>query len=271
MERPYSKRMSSDANGHRRRDSRLGEAAAAMTRRAALLVILAALAVAPVRAQQDPAAGAPADPAGPRELVVLVHGLGRTSLSMWPLARALEREGFEVLNWGYSSLCCTVAELGERLRADLDRHRGDSPATVHFVGHSLGNVIIRWVLTREERPRNVGRVVMLAPPNQGSRDADRFAPLLDWLLEPISELRTDSTSTVRTLPRVEGVPIGIIAGLHDGKVSVAETHLPEEAAHVVVPSAHSFILFRSDVQRLVIGFLRHGRFPAGIGTPLHMP
>lgn len=201
----------------------------------------------------------PAPPA-PRagELVVLVHGLGRTPLSMLPLEWALEREGYRVLNWGYSSYSHSVPELGRRLAGELDA-RGERPERVHFVGHSLGNVVVRWVLANDP-PDGVGRVVMLAPPNRGSHAADRWAPWLGWLLRPLPELRTAEGSTARTIPPAAGVAIGVIAGRHDGKVTVEETRLAA-AAHVVVPSAHTFIMARRDVRRLTLGFLREGRFP----------
>lgn len=193
------------------------------------------------------------------ELVVLVHGLGRTRLSMLPLEWALEREGYRVMNWGYSSVAHTVPELGRLLADELDA-RGGRPERVHFVGHSLGNVVVRWVLANDP-PEEVGRVVMLAPPNQGSRAADRWAPWLGWLLRPLPELRTGEGSPARAIPAAEGVAIGVIAGRHDGKVGVAETRLPGVAGHVVVPSAHTFIMGRRDVRRLTLGFLREGRFP----------
>lgn len=198
-------------------------------------------------------------PAQPRELVVLVHGMGRTKLSMVLLARTLEREGYQVMNWGYSSYSHSVPELGRRLGAAVAARGGPAPARVHFVGHSLGNVIVRWVLANEP-PANAGRVVMLAPPNQGSRTADRYARWLGWLLRPLPELRTDSTGIVRTLSLPPGVEVGVIAGRYDGKVSVAETHLAGESGHRVVPSAHTFIMNRRDVRRLTLAFLREGRF-----------
>jgi len=201
-----------------------------------------------------------------RELVVLVHGMGRTSLSMLPLARMLEKQGYEVFNWGYSSLCCSIPELGERLGRDVKQRQGSTPRRVHFVGHSLGNIIVRSALTMSDAPADVGHVVMLAPPNQGSRAADRHTKLVGWLLRPIAELRTDSASTVRLLPTLMNVPVGVIAGEYDGKVGVKETHLAEESAHVVVPATHSFLMFRGDVQRLVVGFLRDASFPAVEGV-----
>jgi triacylglycerol lipase len=194
------------------------------------------------------------------ELVVLVHGMGRTARSMEPMRRALDSAGFAVLNIGYSSYCCSIPELGAELRRELDARRLPHHTTVHFVGHSLGNILVRWVLTQPERPAGVGRVVMLAPPNQGSRDANRYSGVVGWLLEPMSELRTDSTATVRTIGRVEGVEIGIIAARHDGKVSVEETQLPEAKAHVVLDGTHAFIMRKSEVLAQALAFLRTGQF-----------
>lgn len=194
------------------------------------------------------------------ELVVLVHGLGRTRLSMAPLAWALEREGYEVLNWGYSSYSHSIPELGRRLAADLEARPGGPPERVHFVGHSLGSIVVRWVIAHDA-PEGLGRVVMLAPPNQGSHSADRYAPWLGWLLKPLPELRTDPGSTARTIPLPEGAAVAVIAGEYDGKVSVGETFLEGASARIVVPSAHTYIMDRADVRHLTVGFLRDGRFP----------
>jgi len=205
------------------------------------------------------AATTPTTVAAPRELVVLVHGMGRSAFSMRPLEDALEAEGFEVVRFGYSSLCCTIPELGERLREAVVERAGEGRA-VHFVGHSLGNILVRWALTRDTIPFRVGRVVMLAPPNQGAASADKFAGVAGWLLRPLAELTTDSLATVRTLPEVRGVEIGIIAARDDHTVRFTETHLPEESAHIVVDGGHTFIMRRQAVHARTIEFLRTGRF-----------
>ena len=92
------------------------------------------------------------------------------------MGRSLERQGYRVVNWGYSSYTDSVPALGEALARDVERDLGGAPR-VHFVGHSLGNVIVRWMLANDA-PGRVGRVVMLAPPNQGSAAADRWSPYL---------------------------------------------------------------------------------------------
>lgn len=239
--------------------------AALSARSAATLLCLAwvpaLLAQAPLAAPRGAPPGAAEAP--PHELVVLVHGLGRTTMSMAPIARALEGEGYEVLNFRYSSYCCTIAEIGESLRAELAARMGPQHSRVHFVGHSLGNIVIRYVLTRDAVPERVGNVVMLAPPNQGAHAANTFAPWVGWLLRPVNELGSDSASTVRQLPRVRNVRIGVIAARDDRTVKVPETHLAEESAHMVVGGGHSFIMGRDDVQKQVIAFLRTGAFAIG--------
>jgi pimeloyl-ACP methyl ester carboxylesterase len=192
-----------------------------------------------------------------REVVFTIHGLGRTRVSMALLARSLERDGFRVVNWGYSSTSATVPEIAQALAEEVERQAA-SAARIHFVGHSLGNIIVRWMLAHAPPPRP-GRVVMLAPPNQGSRAADRFAPWLGWLLRPLPELRTVNGSTVRALAEPWGVEVGVVAGIYDRKVSLQEARLAG-AEHVEVPAMHSFLMNRRDVRALVTRFLRTGSF-----------
>lgn len=236
-----------------------------MRRLTLLVIVLSALLAAcqPAAAQRTSATGA-------RELVVVLHGMGRTSYSMAPMQKALEAAGYDVLNIGYSSYCCGIAELGTAVRRELDEKRRPEHATVHFVGHSLGSIIARWIIAQEDRPAGVGRLVMLAPPNQGSRSADRYTPLVGWLLEPIDELRTDTSSTVRKLPPPVNVEVGIIAARDDGKLSEPQTHLSGEAGHVSVDGFHTFLMRKAEVHRLTVAFLRDGRFPpraAAAGAP----
>lgn len=188
---------------------------------------------------------------------------------MRPVVRALEGAGYDVLSFGYSSTCCAIPEIVDDLRAAVTARVRPEHQRVHFVGHSLGNILVRYLLASDSAPPRVGRVVMLAPPNQGALRANRMTPFVGWLLKPTPELRVDSSATVRELPRLSGVEIGVIAGREDDTVKLPETHLDEEKEHVVVDGGHTFIMNRRDVHALTIAFLRHGTF--GAGAPAHAP
>lgn len=192
------------------------------------------------------------------DLVVLVHGMGRSPASMAPLGVWLGRQGFRTHNWGYWSYRPTLAELSARF-GDRLQALGAGAERVHFVTHSLGGILVRAALAG--RPlANAGRAVMLTPPNQGSRAADRWAPYLGRVMPPIRDLRTAPDALVHTLP-APTLEVGVIAGAMDGKVSVAEAALPG-ADQVVLPCRHSLLMFRRDVRELTLRFLRTGSFQA---------
>lgn len=218
------------------------------------LWLLLAGAAQPVH-PQEPAGVGP----GPGELVVLVHGLGRTPLSMAHLALTLRREGYRVVNFGWSSTGSSVAEIGGELAARIEQERaGAGYERVHLVGHSTGAIAIRWLLERQ-LPLALGRVVLIAPPNQGARSADRWAPRLEWLFPSLDDLTTASGSTARQLGPPGTAQVGVIAGRHDGKVDPAEARL--QGAHfVLVPGVHTFLMNQPGVQRLTLRFLRTGSF-----------
>ncbi len=236
-----------------------------MIRRFAMMAMLsAAFAVGPAAADTLPAARS----MDTSEVVVLVHGMGRSPVSMAPLAWTLRRAGYEVINWGYSSTCCEIGELGARLERDLLDRAAEGPVRLHFVGHSLGNILVRWVLAHDEQGAlEVGRIVMLAPPNQGSRVADRYARPLGWLLKPLPELRTAAITGSTELHLADRHEVGVIAGLYDRKVAVPETRIDGMDAHLVLPATHPFLMLRRDVHRLVLSFIQTGAFAPAPATP----
>ena len=210
------------------------------------------------------------------ETVVLLHGLARTARSMLPMKRALESAGYEVINIGYPSTRHPIEELSRRAITALVRSlEGRKPSRLHFVTHSMGGILLRQHLHRHPLP-NLGRVVMLAPPNQGSEVVDRLGGLrlFHWINGPAGQqLGTDETSLPRRLGPVNfelGVIIGnrsfnpllsrLIPGANDGKVSLDSARVEGMRDYLVLPATHTFIMRNPRAIHETIQFLRHGRF-----------
>jgi pimeloyl-ACP methyl ester carboxylesterase len=209
--------------------------------------------------------------AGP-EAVVLVHGLYRSERSMQPLASRLAAAGYTVHNLRYASTQGTPDELEAALEAQVASCCADA-AQVHFVTHSLGGILVRAMLARHA-PDNLGRVVMLAPPNHGSEFVDWLGSSFAFALGPTGrELGTAPTSLPNRLPPAT-YSLGVIAGTtswnpfsawvlpgeSDGTVSVASTRLDGMSDFVALPSSHTFILRSDAAAERVLEFLRAGRF-----------
>src|SRR5262245_22037758 len=205
------------------------------------------------------------NPSPSGETVLLLPGMGRSASSLGGLGRRLEEEGYRVVPWPYRSVRERVEEHGRRLHADLlALDRDPSVSSIHIVGHSLGSIVARHALTRGV-PSKMGRLVMIAPPNAGSRLARRMAPLFGWIAAPLPDLSDDPDSFVSRLGVPEGVEIGVIAASLDEKVRREETHLPGEADHAVVSGIHGFSFAPRALAGQVVGFLREGRFRESAG------
>ncbi len=195
---------------------------------------------------------------------------------MRPLERMLEDEGYTVVNRGYPSRHRSVEELAE-LAIGSVLNACEDAAKVHFVTHSLGGILVR-VFFEEQSIPNLGRVVMLAPPNQGSEvvDALRDVPGFAAVNGPAGqELGTDPDSVPSRLGPVD-FELGVVAGTRsvnlllsqllpnpdDGKVSVESARVGGMQDFVTVPSSHPFIMRSKLVHAHVLSFLATGRFAA---------
>ncbi len=212
-----------------------------------------------------------------RECVVLLHGLLRTASSMDTMADALAEAGYRVANIDYPSREHPIERLAplavgtgvEQCRSDLDTE------TIHFVTHSLGGILLRYYLAESPIPE-LGRVVMLGPPNKGSAAVDKLhdVPGFDWLNGPAGrQLGQGRNSVPRSLGPAE-FELGIIAGSRsidpltsavlanpdDGRVSVEDTKVEGMDDFVVVSHSHAFMMRMRTTIELTLRFLETGSF-----------
>lgn len=208
--------------------------------------------------------------------VVLLHGLARTSSSMQTLAEALVKKEYRVANVDYPSRHHRVEKLSDMaVSAGLEACRQSSSEQIFVVTHSLGGILVRDYLSREDIPE-LRRIVMLAPPNHGSEVVDNLKglPGFHWLNGPaIDQLGTDENSVPLQLGKIFK-DTAIIAGTRsinlylstflenpdDGKVSVASTRLAGMCAMLTLPVSHPFIMKDDVAIEQTITYLEKGRF-----------
>jgi pimeloyl-ACP methyl ester carboxylesterase len=215
-------------------------------------------------------------PISPRdECVVLLHGLGRSAASMSWLEQRLATAGFQVANLDYPSEAYPIETLAENLAGPIGQACGGTADKLHLVGHSLGGILIRLYL-QQHHPTNLGRVVMLSPPNQGSELADRLRdnPVYRLATGPAGQqLGTAPDSLPNRLGPVDfdlGVITGNtslnplysswIPGEDDGKVAVARAGVSGMADLLVVAHSHTWIMNSAEVADQIVYFLAHGYF-----------
>lgn len=209
-----------------------------------------------------------------RETVVLAHGLMNRPVVMKLLESALERLGYKVVNWGYPSRDKTVEEHARDLGTMVKSL--NETDTLHFVGFSLGGLIVRYFLAHDPPP-HAGRAVLIAPPNHGSERADqlyRYAWFRTIWGEKSSAQLICANQDFFDSCGVPPSPFGIIAGGRgdgkgysrilpgddDGSVSVSSAWLAGAADTVILHHQHTLLLFGSDTHRQVIAFIEKGAF-----------
>jgi pimeloyl-ACP methyl ester carboxylesterase len=210
--------------------------------------------------------------------VIFLHGLGRSRNSLQPLVDYVSANSeFHCINLSYAStrdgLTNHAAALDQVLQnlEDIDE--------IHFVGHSLGNLVVRHYLhlttdpqSGELKDKRIRRMVMLGPPNQGAQLAERFGKLTAFkfiLGDSAVDLARnweELNSQLDTPPFEFAIIAGdggtftnpLIDGENDLFVSTEEAKLKGAADFRVVNAAHTFIMQSPEVQQMMLNFLKEG-------------
>jgi pimeloyl-ACP methyl ester carboxylesterase len=200
--------------------------------------------------------------------VLLIHGMGRTALSMFRLGRELRQAGHSVRLVGYLAAVEPFAKIVRRVREECARAGVTGPYAV--VGHSLGGLLARVALGENPAwfPVPV-HLIMLGTPNQAPRQARRYGRLLPyrWLNGECGQLLMQPEFFARLPPLT--IPYTIVAGTrggpdrtpfgdepNDGVVAVSETVLSAADRPVTFPARHTFMMNDRRVRALILHILR---------------
>lgn len=212
-----------------------------------------------------------------QETIVFLHGILRSKLDMYPLKKYFESKGYKTINIQYPSRKMDLGNLStfvhERI---INDPQYNDKSVLNFVTHSMGGLITRYYIDTY-KPKNLGKVVMLGPPNTGSEFADWLsdvkilAPLYKSIYGPAGrQLRTDYVHHDKIT-----YPLGVIAGNacimplapwvlidgeHDGIVPVNRTKIDGMTDHIVIYSTHTLMMFNHNVMDQAYYFLRNGKF-----------
>lgn len=208
-----------------------------------------------------------------KDIVALVHGFGRSKYAMWFLADRLREAGYRVKLIGYPSLQETPEEILVHLRHQIDSCCIGKSREVHFVGYSLGGLLVRAYLAKQ-KPPNLGRVVVVASPSQGLDIVDNFRD--SWWFQFLGPTARELGTTTDSFPQSidpPNYPLGVIAGNleasslegesmenSDGLITTESTKISGMSDFAIVEGNHWSMRYSGEVARLVLSFLQSGRF-----------
>jgi predicted flap endonuclease-1-like 5' DNA nuclease len=210
--------------------------------------------------------------------IILIHGQGRTPLSMSLLGRRLNQHDYPVHYFAYVSAWESFDGITARLARMIRQEVGLTPYAI--VSHSLGGLLTRNALPHlnENPPRHL---IMLASPNQPARMAKLGRLNLCYRLATGDcGRKLADAAFYRTLP-YPAIPTTIIAGdsgprsaflplgtaENDGVLTVAETGLGQGYEQLVVPALHPFIMNSAEATRLILEILARAE-PAQATAPI---
>ncbi len=211
-----------------------------------------------------------------RECVICLHGL-RSSSHVWKkLQKQLVVEGYNVLLINYPSSKFPIEKLAEEaLVPAISRCRKKQNEKIHIVAHSLGSILARYYL-QENDVAELGRVVMVSPPNNGSELVEKFhyVPGFRFINSPAGmQLGTDENGLIKSL-EIPDYEFAVLTGSRsinwiescfipandDGRVSIQSAKLKNMKEFKVIKTNHHFIPYKKETIQSIINFIKHGTF-----------
>ncbi len=226
-------------------------------------------------------------PKMPKDVVIVLHGLGAYRNFMEGIGDYLTQQGLTVVNFGYGSTSDDIDRVAQSLDSVI-RHL-DGAENVSFVAHSMGNVVVRRYLydvqhlTAESRPNvKFQRMVMISPPNHGAEIADDIAgrEILNSAAELLAGEPYNQLAPSRGWPELEkhlatpDFEFGIISGgKGDGEgylpnvpgdddmlLSVDTQKLAGAADFIQTGGMHQLMPNYKETRIATVNFLKHGYF-----------
>lgn len=211
------------------------------------------------------------------ENIILLHGLKRTKKAMSVLEKELKTSGYNVFNVNYPSTSKKIEELSiETIDPVLKKIRLENNEKINFITHSMGGIILRDYLSKK-KIKNLGKVVMISPPNHGSEIVDTFGKL--YIFKKIfgpsgTELGTSNHEFFKRIELKQELILGIITGNKslnplfsylipggdDGKVSIESAKINGMTDFIVIPANHTFITRNKEALFQTKFFLKNAKF-----------
>ncbi len=208
--------------------------------------------------------------------IYLIHGFGGLGLEMEKIQESIQKEGFTTDIYVYKSLIEDIDSVSNNLILTIQKEQFD---TVSFVTHSMGALVVRSMYEKLDSLTGfpfVHRIVMIAPPNNGSPVADFFSQFkfVKYIIGPnINNLTTNKITGAAKYP-LPTCEVGLIAGSFGGKrgfnmfinsdndgVLIPEnTKMGIEKDVIFVKSWHVGLLFNKKVIRYINNFIQKGKF-----------
>ncbi|MDB5347603.1 MAG: alpha/beta hydrolase [Schlesneria sp.] len=205
-------------------------------------------------------------------VVILIHGILRSSKCMTSMASAATAAGYQPILFDYPSTQVSIPTAAEFLHSTIESLEGIEE--IHIVSHSMGGLVTRAYFAEHTDPR-IKRIVMVGTPNHGAELADLLHQ--NYLVRAASgpggrQLVTNRQGLIPSLPTppcdfaviagARGNTAGwnpFIPGDDDGTVTVASTRLAGAVDFSTVKATHTLMLGNQDVIQQTIHFLREGQ------------